>query len=111
MARYICCKCGAKFDNPFRDGHGAEAWDSCPECGCADFEAAWKCVCCGEDFQFGDLADGKLCKTCLSEAPSMDDVAAFAYDEQNRDAFASFLVEKYEAIWKERRLAPFRREG
>jgi len=110
MARYICCKCGAKFDNPFRDGRGAEAWDSCPECGCPDFEAAWKCVCCGEDFQYGELLDGKLCRNCMTNEPTFDDLTQFCYDDQPA-AFASFLAEKYEAVWKERRLAPFRKEG
>lgn len=107
MARYICEKCGAKFDEPFREHDDIGGWDSCPDCGNPDFEEAAQCVCCGEDFAFGSLIGGKLCKMCLIGASSMTDYRNFSLKDQP-EAFAEYLVELYAERWKKHRLAPFR---
>ena len=110
MSLYICPKCHETFDEPFYESDDTGGWSSCPMCGNPDFEEAWHCACCGEDFTFGRLIGGGLCKHCFVTEPTTKDYYEFCRDDQP-EAFAEYLVEKYEKKWKEQRLLrPYRKE-
>ena len=108
MSLYICPKCHETFDEPFYESDDTGGWSSCPMCGSPDFEEAWHCACCGEDFAFGDLIGGVLCKECFHNEPGSLDRLDFCRNDQP-EAFAEFLVEKYADRWKERRLSVARK--
>lgn len=99
---YICPKCGEKFNVPDRQQWKGDAWNCCPNCGEPDYEPAFECACCGEDFLEKDLIGG-VCAECLEAEPFAWDYLEFAHDDQMRECFAEWLTEKYGALWKERR--------
>lgn len=110
MALYIC-NCGAKFDDPGRDEYAGDTWPCCPECGNPDFEPAYQCMCCGEDFLYEDVVDGIICPECLEGEATTEDYRDFAHDPQVQECFAEWLAERYSEVWKERRLKRYRKEG
>ena len=104
MALYICCKCGETFDHPFREVQDGESWDSCPECGCPDFEEASQCRGCRKDMSFSDLIGQEYCKECVDDAirnhPEL--VREFMSFDDVRESFAEYLAEVHWEPWREK---------
>lgn len=105
MALYICCKCGATFDHPFRELQGRESYDTCPDCGCPDFESACQCRGCRKDLSYSKLIAGEYCAECVDDAirDCPDLVREYMSLDDVRENFAEFLAEMQWAPWKERR--------
>lgn len=103
MARYICEKCGTKFDKPFREHDDLGGFDCCPNCGNLDFEAAAQCRGCRKDMEYSKLIAGEYCPECIDAAirERWDLVEEYMMLDDVRENFAEFLAETQWAPWRE----------
>jgi len=100
--RYICNTCGSVFDEPvtlyeranwLTDKPMIPCEAVCPDCGGDDWEEAYSCGWCEEDFAEVDTVAGLFCRKCfdqiLKERP--DIVGGFI--EEQKDIFAEYADE------------------
>ena len=109
MSLYICPKCHAKFNEPFRehydDGALKESYDTCPDCGNPDFEEAAQCRGCRKDIEYSKLIAGEYCPDCVEYAVRYCEDLVYGYLSLDdvRENFAEFLAERQ---WR-----PLRKRG
>ena len=103
---YICPKCGATFNEPFReiynDGALRETYNTCPDCGNPDFEEAKECRGCLRDMEYSKRVGQEYCPDCVDKAlHERHLVDAYMAEPDVRENFAEFLAEIHWEPWRE----------
>lgn len=95
---YICLRCGYHFETPketHNGGYPEEPTYECPNCGSDDFEDAFKCCVCGEDFADDDMCTGAVCKGCAEKAATIKNAFAYGNDLTESVEINGFLAWVY----------------